>query len=85
VSWKQPPFLSSGGDDRTLSGHVTGLSTDGPSVPDPKNDSKCFTGVEQCILHVRDTRLEEEVRELRMRITELTTLILAQQGAGNEE
>lgn len=83
-SKKNRPFLSGRANGNTQSGNFTDMASDVISSPDPKrgkgrNENGNAHDAE------RDARLENEVRELRNQIKDLTTLIMAQQGGSNEE
>jgi hypothetical protein len=84
-SKKQRPFLSDRANSKTHSGHFT--EYDGPDSPSPQNysvRSKKENGKAEAVV-ADNTDLEAKVAELSLKITELTTLIMAQQGTTGEE
>jgi hypothetical protein len=86
-SRKQRPFLSNRDNGKTSSGHFTDLppNEDRLNSPDPRRCDQGTNGSDERIVYVKDTHLEEEVRELSVKIAELTALMMAQQGGINEE
>jgi hypothetical protein len=82
---RQRPFLSDRANSKTHSGHFTELYT--PDSPGPQSQairSKKDNGKAEMVV-VDNTSLEAKVAELSLKITELTSLIIAQQGTAGEE
>jgi hypothetical protein len=82
---RQRPFLSDRANSKTHSGQFTELYT--PDSPGPQSQSvgsKKYNGKAEMVV-VDNTSLEAKVAELSLKITELTALIMAQQGTTGEE
>jgi hypothetical protein len=82
---KQRPFLSDRANSKTHSGQFTDF--DGPDNPGPQHyhiKSKNENGKGEVVV-VDNTDLEAKVAELSLKITELTALIMAQQGTSGVE
>lgn len=84
-SKKQRPFLSGRASTKTHSGHFTEF--DGPGISGPQHyhiRNKRDNGKGEVVV-VDNTDLEAKVAELSLKITELTALIMAQQGTAGVE
>ena len=82
---KQRPFLSNRTATKTSQHFVEVPNGDGSQSPQPQNYTIKGKKEAHATVAVNNTDLERQVRDLSIQISELTALIMAQQGTNGDE
>lgn len=85
---RQRPFLTNRSSAKTSSQHYTDAPPQeyGSNSPSPQAQwSSSVNGKKEGMVGMQNTDLENQVKELSVKIAELTALIMAQQGTNNME